>query len=232
MTKTNVSPARAQRRRTAGSRLDNTDVRSGIWVVHTMHDCKRVALLGDLRHEHFYFTEGDPCVDSAEYDPPPVCTTLDRAGEPPVRFDAVVTRTDGGRECRLVVSERWNAEVAGDHDRLERHHAASRRLSGTFVQVAAVELEAHRVRVTNWPRVIGAYMRCRHRSLAVVEAATMAALPRNEEITIQDVLTKVSYEPMAIVVASIASLLRSRRIVSDLDRQTWGRFTRLKVVTP
>lgn len=232
MTSTRISPARAQRRRIAGNRQDNADVRSGIWVVHAIGDRARVALLGDLRHEHFYYTEGDPSVDSAEYNPPPVATTLDGAEDSPVLFDALVVRTDGTRECRLVVSAQWDAAVAHDRLRIQRHQVAARRLGAAFVLVTSNELDAHRVRISNWPRVIGAHLRCRHRSLSVVQAAVNAAIPVGAEITIDGVLQVLRYEEPALVLAAVASLLRARRISSDLDARTWSRFTRLKGVTP
>ena len=232
MTSKRISPARAQRRRTAGNRQDNADVRSGIWVVHAIGDGARVALLGDPRHEHFYYTEGDPSVDSAEYNPSPLSTTLDGAEDSPVIFDALVVRTDGKRECRLVVSTQWDAAIERDSLRIQRHKAAARRVGADFVPVTSDDLDAHRVRIANWSRVTGAHLRCRHRSLSVVQAAVNAAIPVGAEITIDGLLQALRCEEPALVLAAVASLLRARRISSDLDARTWSRFTRLKGVTP
>lgn len=222
-----VSPARRQRRRAAGERHDDADVRSNIWVVHAMLDPRRIALLGDLRHEHFYYTEGDPTVDRVDYWVPSVTTTLDRGDERPITFDAIVTRYDGQRECRRVGSRRLDPSVEAEARVLERLRAAARRHGGTLVEVTSEQLDQHATRVWNWVRVIGVYKRACDHSLTVVEDSVAVRLSSGMATTVGQLLMALPSDPPALVLASLAKLLRQRRLCSDLDRASWSRSTKV-----
>ncbi|WEN13764.1 hypothetical protein PY254_10960 [Rhodanobacter sp. AS-Z3] len=222
-----TSPARAQRRRAAGNLSDNRDVRSGIWIVHAMDGGRRIPLLGDLRHEHFYFTEGDPRIDFAEYELDPTITTLDAVSDKPLRFDGVVVTLDGSRHCRRVAERSLDHANGRDAHLIERYTVAARRLGGTFEEVTAVQLDAASVRVSNWIRVMGAYVRCRGRSLGVIEVLVAAHVPGASTVTLGDLLNRLSDQPPAFVLASVAKLLRRRALCSDLDERAWSRHTLL-----
>jgi hypothetical protein len=227
MASENISPARRQRRRAAGDRHDDADVRSGIWVVHAMQDPRRIALLGDLRHEHFYYTEGDPSVDRVDYWVPRVTTTLDREGDRPISFDAIVTRIDGNRECRRVASRNLDQSVEADAHLLERLGAAARRHGGKLIEVTPEQLDQHATRVWNWVRVMGAYKRARDHSLAVVEASVVARISSGVARNVGELLIALPSDAPALILASLAKLLRQRRLCSDLDRATWSRSTKV-----
>lgn len=220
-----VSPARRQRRRAAGDRPDDADIRSNIWVVHAMQDPRRIALLGDLRHEHFYYTEGDPSVDRVDYWVTPVTTTLDREGDRPIIFDAIVTRSDGQCECRRVASRKLDPGAEADAHVLERLRAAARRHGGTAVEVTPEQLDQNATRVWNWVRLIGAYQRARDHSLTIVEACVLARVSSGAVRSVGELLTALPSDPPALVLASLAKLLRQRRLCSDLDHGTWSRST-------
>lgn len=226
MASQSASPARVQRRRAAGNLQDNRDVRSGIWIVHTMDGGHRIPLLGDLRHEHFYFTEGDPRVGLAEYDLQPTATTLDDTSDKPLRFDGLVTRLDGSRGCRRVAERALDPSNDVDAHLIERYTAAARRLGGAFEEVTAAHLDTANVRITNWPRVLGAYLRCRGRSLGVIEALVSAHVPGGG-IALGGLLDRLSDQPPALLLASVARLLRHRQLCSDLDDRAWSRHTLL-----
>lgn len=227
MAKTSKSPARMQRQRTAGNRDDNADVASGIWVVHAMHDRRRIPLLGDLRHEHFYFTEGDQSVDRSEYIVEPVKTTLDGPKDEPVVFDAVVTKEDGSIECRLVRSRRLDLTDGAESAIRERHVAAARRLGGVLVEVITADLDAAQMRIWNWVRVLGAYHRADGHSLTMATASIQGRLCSGRVWTIGDLLDAHVADAPAIVTAAIARLLRERLLASDLDTASWCRHTRI-----
>ena len=222
-----TSPARAQRRRAAGNLIDNRDVRSGIWIVHAMDGGQRIPLLGDLRHEHFYFTEGDPKVGLTEYVLEPTATTLDGVSDKPLRFDCVVTTLDGGRYCRRVAEQSLDPAVDSDARLIERYTRAARRFGGTFEEVTAAQLGAASVRVSNWVRVMGAYLRCRGRPLGVIEALVMAHVVGVSATALGDLLNRLSDQPPALVLASVARLLRHRQLCSDLDERAWSRHSLL-----
>ncbi|MBB3228166.1 hypothetical protein FHW69_002801 [Luteibacter sp. Sphag1AF] len=222
-----ASPARAQRRRAAGNLQDNRDVRSGIWIVHTMDGDHRIPLLGDLRHEHFYLTEGDPAVDVSEYVLEPIVTTLDDGSDKPLRFDCIVTRLDGSRSCRRVAERRLDPSNDKDAHLIERYSVAARRLGGKFEEVTAANLDAASMRISNWNRVMGAYLRCRGRSLRVIDALISAHVPGGSEIAMGAVLDRLSDQPRALLFASVAHLLRRRQLGSDLDDRPWSRNTLL-----
>lgn len=226
-TEKTISPARRQRRRAAGEQQDNSDVRSGIWVVHSMRDTRRIPLLGDLRHEHFYYTEGDPTVDQVEYQPAAVTTTLDLPGDSKITFDAIVTRQNGTRECRRVASYLLNPKTKEGERHLSRLQAAARRHGGVLVEVTPAELDPMRMRIWNWVRVIGAYQRAREHSLLVIEASIRANFARGAVKNIGDLLTALPSDSPALILASVAKLLRERRLGSDLDVATWSRGTKL-----
>ncbi|WP_285404965.1 hypothetical protein [Luteibacter sp. ME-Dv--P-043b] len=225
MAKQGTSPARAQRRRAAGCPDGNEDVRSGIWIVHAIGREVRIPLLGDLRHEHFYFTEGDPEVGLADYALEPTPTSLDRADERPLRFDGVITLRDGSRRCRRVAVRPLDPSDARNARLLERYAAAARRLGGQFEEITAAELDAAHTRISNWIRIIGSYLRCRGRSLGVAEALVMAQVSASQGVALGEVLDRLSDQPPATVLAAVASLLRQRKLSSDLDERTWSRHT-------
>lgn len=226
-TKKSTSPARQQRRAAAGVRQDNSDVRSGIWVVHSMQDTRRIPLLGDLRHEHFYYTEGDPTVYQADYQPAAITTTLDLPGDRKITFDAIVMRQDGTRECRRVASCVLDPNAEEDVRHRGRLHAAARRHGGTLVEVTPLDLDPMRTRIWNWVRVNGAYQRAREYSLSVIEAGIRAKFARGTVKNVGDLLAALPSDSPALVLASVAKLLRERRLSSDLDVATWSRRTKL-----
>lgn len=228
---TNLSPARAQRRRAAGTK--GPAPRTSIWVVHGICGDTRIALLGDLLHEHFYYTEGDPLVLDAEYKTESVKTTLDSEKERPVQFDATVQYLDGHRECRRVRSTRLDPDNAADARMLIRCQAAARKFGATFVQVTPDDLDRHAQRIRNWVRVVGAYQRCRHRPLDLLGKSLLARISSADGgASIGDALGWFSDEAPAMVAAALAALLRKRQLRSDLDEQTWGRHTHLETTAP
>jgi len=223
------SPARNQRRRAAGNRHDNRDVRVGIWVVQSIPDGRRIPLLGDLRHEHFYFTEGDPLVDHAEYDAPPVTTTLG-SGEEAVGFDAIVHFVDGRTECRRVSARPLDPSNEASKTLLDRYQAAARRRGGVFVEITPGVLDRAQTRIWNWVRVVGAYHRAHEHSLALAEAGLQAAVSDGRVHCIGQILDTLHLYPPALVLAAIAKHLRLRLLSSDLDSATWSRNTELRAV--
>ncbi len=222
-----LSPARNQRRRAAGNRQGNSDVRVGIWVVHSIPDARRIPLLGDLRHEHFYFAEGDPTVDHVEYDTPPIATTLD-GDEEGIGFDAVVHFINGRTECRRVGPRRLDRSNEASKRLLGRCQAAARRYGGLFVEITPDDLDKAQIRIWNWVRVVGAYHRAHGHSLAVIDASLQAAVADGGVHRMGTILDTLHIFPPALVLATIAKHLRGRRLSSDLDVSTWSRNTELR----
>lgn len=190
---------------------------ANIWLLREPSTGKDVVLVGDLRMEHFFATEGDPTVDRAEYESAPV-----EAGEATVKFDAVVDFRDGHRECRQV----QRVALPEDAPELAPTRAAAQRLGGRYVVVTTRELDAQRQRIQNWQRALPALNRCAHRPLELVEFEVLARISAGKPSTIGELCAALERDP-ALLVAATVRLMRKRALASDMDCKPWGRDTRI-----
>lgn len=204
--------------------------KANIWIVHTF-DHRRVVLLSDLDLDHFYFTEGDPAVTSADYDPPAHRTVLD--GDTfEIKFDALVQFEDGTTQCRHVRQDPLKSAGAEGCRLLSACQTAAGALGAKYREVSAANLDSAQQRIRNWSRLLAAYRRCQHRSLAILEHVLLARLRHERETTVDELLLALSEESPAIVLGTLASLLRQRLACADLDTQTWSRSTNVRRRTP
>jgi hypothetical protein len=201
--------------------------KKNIWVVHGFDD-SRIVLVSDLRLDHFFFTEGDPAVTEADY----LSADSDRIlGADGICFDAVVTHRDRHRECRLVLGAATDASDPGQAERMKFRTFAARQMGATYVEITATELDSAQQRIRNWERLLAIHRRCRHRHLGVLEQVVLARITQQGAATVQEVLGWFTDESPALLVASVAHLLRSRKLTSDLDSSAWSMHTRLGVET-
>jgi hypothetical protein len=199
--------------------------KANIWVVHTF-DGRRVVLLKDLNFDHFFFTEGDPNVRSADYDPP-LCDVEVDGQLFQIKFDALVKFENGSIHSRHVRQISLKGARLEASRLMSACQAAARSLGATYEEVTAADLDSAHQRIINWFRVLAAYSRCRHRSLAVLEHVIMARIDHAHEITIAQLLHWLPEEQPALVLGALASVLRKRVVCSDLDTETWGMHSRL-----
>jgi len=190
---------------------------ANIWLLREPSTGKDVVLVGDLRMEHFFATEGDPALDRAEYGPAPIA-----AGDNVVKFDAVVDLRDGRRECRQI-RRRVPAEHASEQASATE---AAQRLGGRYVVVTPRELDAQRQRIQNWQRALPALNRCAHRPLELVEFEVLARVPPGRPATIGELCAALERDP-ALLVAATVRLVRKRALTSDMDSRPWGQNTRV-----
>lgn len=190
---------------------------ANIWLLREPITGNDLVLVGDLRMEHFFATEGDPKVTKAVYTPQPA----DGEGRP-VQFDAVVDFCDGRRECRHVrraVTEEESAPATPAN-------IAAKSLGGRYIVVTTRELDTHRQRVQNWQRALAALNRCSHRPLELVEFEILARVDPNHPTTLGELCEALTQDP-ALLVAATVRLLRKRTLASDLDDKPWSRNTRI-----
>jgi hypothetical protein len=146
-----------------------------------------------------------------------------------VRFDAIVTRQDGHRECRMVRPKATDASIPALAEQLKACRSAARHLGASYVEITATDLDQAEQRIRNWERLLAAYRRCAHRQLDVLEQLIFVHVTRAEEATFRDVMGWIPHESTALLAAAIARLLRRRKLASDLDVATWSMHTRLQV---
>ena len=190
---------------------------ANIWLLKEPLTGKDVVVVGDLRMEHFFATEGDPEVANVVYDPQPV-----EVADQSVQFDAVVDFQDGHRECRNV-----RRTAAGDvSEETSSTTLAAQRLGARHVVVTTRELDAHRQRVQNWQRALAALNRCRHRPLELLEFEILTHMGPGGATTIGDLCQALVQDP-ALLVAATVRLVRKRALSSDMDHKPWSRSTRI-----
>lgn len=222
------SLAQSRRRRLVGDKPLAGSKHSNIWTVRSFHSSEMIVLIGDLRIEHYYFCEGDPEVEDADYGPAPMKVTYDGASHE-IRFDAVVTLRDGKKECRDVRPKKRSREIVSDLAALQLRLLAAASVTANYVEICPDVLDASRQRILNWSRAIAAFQRCRHRPLQLLEHIVIARLSDGEAACIGELILSMQ-EPPALIVAAVVSLLRKRALVSDLDSRTWSKHSKVWLV--
>ncbi len=78
-------------------------------------------------------------------------------------------------------------------------------------------------------RLLAIHRHCRPRHLGVLEQVVLPRITQQGAATVQEVLGWFPDESPALLVASVAHLLRNRKLTSDLDSSTWSTHTRLYI---
>lgn len=199
--------------------------KQNIWVIRSF-DCPRIVLVGDLRLDHFFFTEGDPSVATATYDS---ADNDQSPGYGAVGFDAIVTYRDGRRECRAVRALTADRSTPALEAQFQSCVSAAYRMAASYVEITAADLDRAQQRIRNWERLLAAYRRCAHRPLEMPEQRVLLGLARAGQVTFREMTAWFSDDEPALLAAAVARLLRKRKIVGDLDSATWSMNTRLRV---
>lgn len=221
-------PSLVQARRTqwADGKLPGNPQKQNLWIVSGFESPpQQIVLLGDPRREHYFYTEGDPAVATATYNPDPIKIHGPAPAPDSISFDAIVHLSDGSKQCRSVLGEgtlsakqqlarEWRQEVATS-------------LRARYVEVTIAELDKHRMRVLNWSRLVAAYRRCRSHPLGLLQQVILARLQNVEAASIAEVISWHPNGERALIIAAVASLLRRRLICSDLDGACLSWHTRL-----
>lgn len=215
-----ATPARQRRDALVTAVKQRGRANANLWYVYDPGRRTSVVLVGDLAHELFLATEGDPAVVLASYEKVEAEYVADGVART-VTFDALVMLANGHRECRDAHETALGTDPRSEA-LLAHKRAGAAALGAAYVEWLPADLDRLRQRIRNWSRAIAALARCRGAALAYVEGLIRLHVAANERQTLGELVEALAaHASAAIVIAATVSLLRQRAVGSDLDSHTW-----------
>lgn len=192
-----------------GHRLHN------IWRQYSARQGHDVVLKSDAEFEHFCWLEGDPKIKSYELEPAPIIVHIDN--EPhKTQFDALCYMRTGQPQLREV------SESDSDLDerkllQREVQLEAVRRSGYDYVRITRIDLDQHRMLISNWRRALAFLAACRNLVLEPLCAEVLATIKRERRCDLETLLLTTDPSARPKYIAAVFRCLQDGRLQSDLD---------------
>ncbi|WP_461446046.1 hypothetical protein [Metallibacterium scheffleri] len=214
----NKTPAQAARAKLAAAIKARGERGSNIWLVRPPFETRDLVLSSDPQVEAFYCLEGEPTFAEISYAPLWYQSMDCQPKTPPPHDFAHVSFTDGrAATVRLAFKSE-----SGQH----AEESLLTTVDGVILLTLDV-LDAHAQRIENWRRITASIRRARLHSTSVLERQLALALSRGSRCTLRKVHDELPDANDALFIAAVATLLRRREILADVDSRPWSWNTQL-----
>lgn len=203
------SPAQQGRNRVAEAVRKRGQSPYNLWLLQPPFQSDNILVNSDAKMELFYFLEGAPEVEEVDYTP------LKEDGKAsnslPGGFEHFANILSNGVRQRVL----WIGTSRPASSRSED------------LQVAFSDLDANKMRVDNWRRVIPCIRRVKFHETSSVERQLSEWIPRNGA-SLQQLVDAHGCVPQGVLLGTVGLLIRKRHWASDLDSAPWSLHTRLR----
>lgn len=210
------TPAQRGRSRVADAVRQRGQSPYNLWLLRPPLDTQDVIVNSDPKMELFYFLEGDPSLDLIDYQP--------------LRHSRVTAPVQGHKRIRSGPEHFADVISAGVSGRVFWGGASRARpnaLAPSDRYVTLADLDAHRMRIDNWRRIVPAIRRIRAFPTMTVEREFLQQVGAYASLPVSAALSALDRHPPAMVLGVIGMLLRQRKLQADVERRPWSLHTQL-----
>lgn len=203
------SPAQQGRNRVADAVRKRGQSPYNLWLLQPPLQSDSILVNSDAKMELFYFLEGATEVEEVDYTP---LKEDEKSGNSvPGGFEHFANILSRGVRRKVL----WTGASTSALGRPED------------LQIGFPDLDANKMRVDNWRRVIPCIRRVKLHETNSVERQLSEWFPRNGA-SLQQLLDAHGSVPQGVLLGVVGLLVRKRHWVSDLDSSPWSLHTRLR----
>lgn len=219
------SPKQQGRDRLIAAHGLRNNPKANLWITRSIRTGEELAFAGDKAHEHYYACEGDPDVGVAVYNPP--SRALERDGRTyTCQFNARVEYLDGRIEYHAIGL--WG-ESAADQAKSAAYGQAAKELGGVFRPIRTSDLDALKVRITNWRRAFRFVRAATHHPITGAINRLRVRFEATRTARWGDLVAAEPETHPSLVSAAVVTLLHDRVLLSDLDTNPLSLLTVLQL---
>lgn len=205
----NSSPAQQGRNRVADAVRKRGQSPYNLWLLQPPLWSDSILVNSDAKMELFYFLEGAPEIEEVDYAP---LKEGEKAGNSvQTGFEHFANILSSGVRRRVLWAGTSPSALGCPED----------------LQITFSDLDANKMRVDNWRRVVPCIRRVKLHATSSLGRQLSEWIPRNGA-TLRQLLDAHSCVPQGVLLGAVGLLVRKRHWASDLDSAPWSLHTCLR----